>query len=109
MTFSGGEQQRVNIARGFAAHFPVLLLDEPTAGLDMTMRKSITAYVHQLAEEAGLSVLWTTHLADEIDPKDDVLILHRGKLAAQGTCEELTGSVTLSELFQRLTSEAEAA
>lgn len=108
-TLNGGHRRRMEIARALIHSPSVLLLDEPTAGLDMTMRKSITAYVHQLAEEGGMSVLWTTHLADEIDPKDDVLILHRGKLAAQGTCEALTGSVTLSELFQRLTSEAEAA
>ncbi|MFO1033349.1 MAG: phosphonate C-P lyase system protein PhnL [Hyphomicrobiales bacterium] len=60
MTFSGGEQQRVNIARGFAAHFPVLLLDEPTASLDIENRKRVLALI-AAACNMGSAVLAVFH------------------------------------------------
>jgi alpha-D-ribose 1-methylphosphonate 5-triphosphate synthase subunit PhnL len=60
MTFSGGEQQRVNIARGFAAHFPVLLLDEPTASLDSLNRKRVLELIEE-ARAAGSAVIGVFH------------------------------------------------
>ena len=60
MTFSGGEQQRVNIARGFAAHFPVLLLDEPTASLDAENRKRVMALI-EAARNMGSAVIAVFH------------------------------------------------
>jgi alpha-D-ribose 1-methylphosphonate 5-triphosphate synthase subunit PhnL len=60
MTFSGGEQQRVNIARGFAAHFPILLLDEPTASLDAENRNRVLELVAE-AREQGSAILAVFH------------------------------------------------
>lgn len=60
MTFSGGEQQRVNIARGFAAHFPVLLLDEPTASLDAENRQRVLELVRE-AQGAGSAIIAVFH------------------------------------------------
>lgn len=60
MTFSGGEQQRVNIARGFAAHFPILLLDEPTASLDAANRARVLDLVGE-AQAQGSAILAVFH------------------------------------------------
>ena len=60
MTFSGGEQQRVNIARGFAAHFPVLLLDEPTASLDAANRARVLELIAE-ARAQGSAVIGVFH------------------------------------------------
>jgi alpha-D-ribose 1-methylphosphonate 5-triphosphate synthase subunit PhnL len=64
MTFSGGEQQRVNIARGFAASFPILLLDEPTASLDAENRSRVMALVDE-ARAAGSAIVAIFHDEDE--------------------------------------------
>jgi alpha-D-ribose 1-methylphosphonate 5-triphosphate synthase subunit PhnL len=60
MTFSGGEQQRVNIARGFAAHFPVLLLDEPTASLDADNRRRVLELIGE-AQDQGSAIIGVFH------------------------------------------------
>lgn len=64
MTFSGGEQQRVNIARGFAAHFPVLLLDEPTASLDAENRKRVIGLI-EAARNMGSAIIAVFHDENE--------------------------------------------
>lgn len=64
MTFSGGEQQRVNIARGFAAHFPVLLLDEPTASLDAENRRRVLELIGE-AQAQGSAIIGVFHDAQE--------------------------------------------
>jgi alpha-D-ribose 1-methylphosphonate 5-triphosphate synthase subunit PhnL len=66
MTFSGGEQQRVNIARGFAAPFPVLLLDEPTASLDAQNRERVLELIAE-AQAAGSAIVAVFHDARERD------------------------------------------
>ncbi len=64
MTFSGGEQQRVNIARGFSAHYPLLLLDEPTASLDPTNRHQVLELIAE-AQEGGTAVVAIFHSEEE--------------------------------------------
>jgi alpha-D-ribose 1-methylphosphonate 5-triphosphate synthase subunit PhnL len=64
MTFSGGEQQRVNIARGFAAHFPILLLDEPTASLDLGNRQRVLELIAE-ARSRGSSIIGVFHDENE--------------------------------------------
>jgi alpha-D-ribose 1-methylphosphonate 5-triphosphate synthase subunit PhnL len=64
MTFSGGEQQRVNIARGFAAHFPVLLLDEPTASLDAANRVRVLELITE-ARLRGSAIIGVFHDSEE--------------------------------------------
>ena len=62
-TFSGGEQQRVNIARGFAQHFPILLLDEPTASLDPANRDIVVALIHEALAD-GVAIVGIFHDVD---------------------------------------------
>ena len=69
-TFSGGEQQRVNIARGFAPFYPVLLLDEPTASLDAANRAIVIAMIHE-AKAAGSAIIGIFHDAEVRDAVAD--------------------------------------
>lgn len=80
---NGGHRRRTEIARALIHEPSVLLLDEPTVGLDAAAREAITAHVHGLAEQ-GLTVLWATHLVDEIWPDDEVVVLHNGQVLEQG-------------------------
>ena len=100
---NGGHRRRAEIARALVHRPSVLLLDEPTVGLDHGSRVSITAHVHDLCAEDGLTVLWATHLTDEVRPEDWLVILHRGKLLAEGAASSVTGTRPLSEVFLELT------
>ena len=103
---NGGHRRRVEIARALLPRPDLLLLDEPTVGLDMPSRKAIVDYVHQLSASQGIAVLWATHLVDEISPTDRLIILHKGKIRQQGTLQQVlaaTDAETISQAFQRLT------
>ncbi|TFH85771.1 ATP-binding cassette domain-containing protein [Billgrantia azerbaijanica] len=103
---SGGQRRRVEIARGLLHDPRLLLLDEPTTGLDIAARRELVEHVHALCREQGVAVLWATHLIDEAKPQDRVLVLHRGRLRADGGVAEViarTGSASLGEAFERLT------
>jgi len=83
-SLSGGQMRRVEIA-GALLHRPrLLLLDEPTVGVDIGARQAILDHVHRLCREDGLGVLWATHLIDEVNPGDDVVVLHQGRVLAHG-------------------------
>ena len=84
---NGGHRRRVEIARALLHDPELLLLDEPTVGLDFPSRKAIVEHVHDLAAERGIGILWATHLIDEIRPTDDLVILHKGKVVASGRAE----------------------
>ncbi|KJZ18226.1 ABC transporter ATP-binding protein [Loktanella sp. S4079] len=101
---NGGHRRRMEIARALIHEPQVLLLDEPTVGLDSATRKSITDHVHDLAAD-GMTVLWATHLVDEIHPKDDVVILHQGKIRKQDTARAIAGSGTLIDAFMDMTQQ----
>ena len=103
---NGGHRRRTEIARALVHQPPVLLLDEPTVGLDAAARAAITAHVHGLCTDGGLTVLWATHLTDEVAPGDQVVILHRGQVLADGTAERIAPGGTLRERFLSLTAEA---
>ena len=82
---NGGHRRRVEIARALLHQPALLLLDEPTVGLDLPTRQQLIAHLHALARDDGLTLLWATHLIDEIDPAYDTLaLLHRGQLLAHG-------------------------
>jgi len=87
---NGGHRRRMEIARALLHRPRVLLLDEPTVGLDAAARAAITAHVHDLASE-GLTVLWATHLVDEVRARDRLVILHRGQVLADGEAGEIGG------------------
>ena len=109
-TLSGGQARRVEIARALVHRPRFLLLDEPTVGLDRASRADIVATVRRLVAEEGLSVLWATHLFDEVEPEDEVYVLHRGKVVAAGDAADAVAgeSGSLEEAYRALTAEPEA-
>ena len=92
-TFSGGMQRRVELAKGLLHHPSVLLLDEPTTGLDPGARRDLWQYLQILRDEEGVSVLVTTHLMEEAERCDRLAILNEGNLVALGTPIELKSEI----------------
>ena len=88
---SGGQVRRIEIARALINKPRLLILDEPTVGLDVQSRELIIKHVRKMCDE-GLSVLWTTHLLDEVHADDRMLILKKGQIAMRGSAEQLTGT-----------------
>jgi ABC-2 type transport system ATP-binding protein len=81
---SGGQMRRVEIARALLHEPRVLVLDEPTVGLDVNSKSVILRHVRSLVRERGVAVLWATHLLDEVAAEDSVVVLHRGRVVAAG-------------------------
>ena len=105
-TLSGGMKRRVEIGRALLHRPELLILDEPTVGLDIDSRRDIVEHVHGLCREENLAVLWATHLIDEISPSDRVVLLHRGKVGATGAIDEVVraaGAEDLGHAYQQLT------
>jgi ABC-2 type transport system ATP-binding protein len=88
-TFSGGMQRRLELAKGLLHHPRVLLLDEPTTGLDPGARRDLWQYLRILRDDEHVTVLVTTHLMEEAERCDRLAILNEGKLVALGTPGEL--------------------
>ena len=92
-TFSGGMQRRIELAKGLLHHPGVLLLDEPTTGLDPGARRDLWQYLQMLRDEEHVSVLVTTHLMEEAERCDRLAILNEGNLVALGTPAELKSEI----------------
>ena len=110
-SLSGGLRRRVELARALLHQPRLLVLDEPTVGLDIDSRRAIVEHVHRLCQERGLAVLWTTHLIDEIWPGDQLVILADGRVRAVGPIEAIraqTGCDDLAESYRQLTLVAKA-
>jgi len=104
-TLSGGQARRVEIARALVHRPRLLLLDEPTVGLDLDSRADILATVRALVREEELSALWATHLFDEVEPGDLASVLHRGRIVAEGEAGEIAAERggSLQAAFRSLT------
>jgi ABC-2 type transport system ATP-binding protein len=92
-TFSGGMQRRIELGKGLLHHPGVLLLDEPTTGLDPGARRDLWQYLKMLRDEEHVSVLVTTHLMEEAERCDRLAILNEGNLVALGTPAELKSEI----------------
>jgi ABC-2 type transport system ATP-binding protein len=104
---SGGQMRRVEIARALLHEPSLLVLDEPTVGLDVASKRAIVAHARSLVRDRNVGVLWTTHLLDEVEPTDHLLILHQGRALAQGVVQDViaaSGQADLRAAFSMLTS-----
>ena len=111
-SLNGGHRRRVEIARALLHQPSVLLLDEPTTGLDPKSRKALNQHVRQLCTDKQLTVLWATHLIDEILPQDRILLLHQGQLLSSGSGHdlcEISGQQHLADAFESLTQQTDTA
>jgi ABC-2 type transport system ATP-binding protein len=95
---SGGQRRRVEIARSLLHQPRLLLLDEPTVGLDIVSRQFLIDHVRSLCREEKLAVLWATHLIDEVDPHDKVIVLHRGFVLARGAVGDVVSAAQSSSM-----------
>lgn len=86
---SGGLRRRVELAKGLLHQPALLLLDEPSTGLDAGARRDLRVYLNRLRDTAGVTILLTTHLLDEAETCDRLGILDRGRLVALGSPESL--------------------
>lgn len=92
-TLSGGLRRRVDLAKGLLHRPRLLLLDEPSTGLDPGARSDLWRYLQQLRDDFGVTIVLTSHLLEEADRADRVAVLHLGQIVAQGTPAELRESV----------------
>ena len=104
-SLSGGQRRRVEIARSLIHKPKLLLLDEPTVGLDIGSRQLILNHVKTLCKKNKLAVLWATHLIDEIDKGEKVVIIDKGKVLDSGDVEKIvkkTKTKNIREAFNKL-------
>lgn len=92
-TLSGGLQRRVDLARGLLHQPPVLILDEPSSGLDPSARLDFWHFLTRAMQDGTMTVLVTTHLLDEADRCDRVVIMDGGSVVVSGSPEELKASL----------------
>ena len=105
-TLSGGNRRRVELVRALMHDPRVLLMDEPTVGLDPASRGDLLKLLLGMRAERGVAVLWATHLCDEVPDADRVIVLHRGKVLADTTPAQLVasaGAATIEEAFLAMT------
>ena len=103
---SGGQKRRVEIVRALMHNPKLLLLDEPTVGVDIESRKLIIKHVKSLCKEKKLAVLWATHLIDEVDQDGKLIVLHQGKVLANNLVKNIlkkTKSKNVSNAFDYFT------
>lgn len=112
---SGGNRRKVELIRALLHRPAVLLMDEPTVGLDPQSRRDLLAAVRADVAARGTAVLWATHLVEEAEAAHRVVVLHQGRLLADGTPEQARGQLasrsegdpaapaTLEEAFIRAT------
>jgi ABC-2 type transport system ATP-binding protein len=113
-TYSGGMVRRLELAQALVNRPALLVLDEPTVGLDPVARDSVWARVRELQQHSGTTVLLTTHYMEEADALcDRVALMHRGRLRASGAPAELKAALapgaSLEDVFRHWTGDQLAA
>ena len=89
MALSGGERRKVELIRSLLHKPKILLMDEPTVGLDPGSRADLLKKILYLKNTGTLSILWTTHLVDEAEKADKIIILNKGRIEAVGNRSEI--------------------
>jgi ABC-2 type transport system ATP-binding protein len=107
-TYSGGMVRRLELAQALVNEPSLLILDEPTIGLDPVARDSVWQRVEELRRQTGMTVLLTTHYMEEADALcDTIALMHLGKIESEGSPAELKASVgpnaTMEDVFRRYT------
>jgi ABC-2 type transport system ATP-binding protein len=106
---SGGQKARVSLATALLAHPPLLVLDEPTVGLDPVLRRDLWGLFRRLADD-GATLLISSHVMDEAEHCDRILLMRDGSLLADGTREQLlerSGTASVEDAFLRLVEQQE--
>ena len=104
---SGGQRRRVELAKGMLHRPRLLLMDEPSTGLDPGARAELWKYLRQIREQDGVTVVMTTHLLEEAERADRIAIMHEGRLAALDAPTALQASVGGDSITIRSTKPAE--
>jgi ABC-2 type transport system ATP-binding protein len=103
-SLSGGLRRRVEIARALLHRPKLFVIDEATAGLDVVGRQNLLASVRELCR-AGTSVLWATHMLDEVEGDDPLIVLHRGTVRWTGPARRLATATAFAQTFLEITGE----
>ncbi|EIE4400269.1 ABC transporter ATP-binding protein [Listeria monocytogenes] len=96
---SGGQKRRAEIARAIMHDPEILMLDEPTTGLDPKTRVSVWKIIDYLREELGMTVFLTTHYLEEAKDADQLAVIHKGKIIAQGTPANIRSRFSVDKIF----------
>lgn len=110
-TLSGGNQRRVEIARALLNEPHLLLMDEPSVGLDTTARLALVDHMRRERDAHGTSILWATHLVDEVAEADRIILIAKGKIVIEGSPASViasAGVTTLAEAYIALTGGSRA-
>lgn len=92
-SLSGGLKRRVEIAKALLHRPQVLIMDEASSGLDPGARRELSQYVHELRDTEGVTIVLTTHILDEADRCDRLVLLHQGKIVADGSPSDLRSRI----------------
>jgi ABC-2 type transport system ATP-binding protein len=106
-TLSGGETSRVSLATALVGHPDLLVLDEPTVGLDPVLRRDLWSMFHELAA-GGTTLLVSSHVMDEAERCDDLVLLRNGRIVATGSPSELREETNTDDLEEAFLTLAEA-
>ncbi len=96
---SGGQMRRVDIARAMVHRPKLLILDEPTTGLDPKTRINVWSLIDKIRQETGMTVFLTTHYLEEAEKATDVVIMDKGNIIAHGTPNELKNKYSTDSLY----------
>jgi ABC-2 type transport system ATP-binding protein len=101
-TLSGGNQRRVEIARALLNQPDLLLMDEPSVGLDATTRRRLVRHMQVVRQRRGTTILWATHLVEEVEHADRIVVIRRGNIVRIGSPQALmaeSGTDNLTDAY----------